>query len=258
MPPERELLCPIAEAKVERIDEGFLVDGLEPGLIELTLHGGDLIPKSLRGLRIVEGQTNTIRVAMQRGIRPRGRVRHSVSKATIEGAVIEFHDGSTLTSDGLGAFESERLLGKDALRIIHVSHPEYDHQWYRQMPIPDFRDIDLYLGGSEYRLEGLVENRASKPLPPSFRIRLAVNPATWELRRDMIIENSREFRIKNLYAATYRVELSFPGGEFPTQYRLVTIPRDPAPFQVRFVLEDGATFRGAVAPLNSAAVSSSS
>lgn len=224
-------------------EDGLSHEVVEPATYQLTLWGGDVIPVTRRGVDVKAGHRTIVDVELVRGIRPRGVLKHALHNRPIEGAVIDFGGFVRAITDAAGRFEVDRLVPKTALRLIKVGHDDFDDQVYRDILLNDHRNLELYLGGDEGVVIGEVVNASGRPIPERFVVKVTVEPL-WEVRREFEVVDASTFRVDNLYLGRYRVELHFPGGEFPTQRELVQIPRDTKFVSMRFELSVGGTLEG--------------
>ena len=242
-PAELEVLVDPAGEAPDATDRGFLFAELATGRYQVTVHGGDLVPITRRAVAVEDGKKTVVEFAMVRGIRPRGRLEDALDKRRIANASIDFNGMAEVFTDENGQFELQQILPRSALKKIIVNSPEYDRQIYRELVITDPEDILLVLGGGEGQIVGEVVNSSGRPLPDRFEVRVTIEPL-YHTRRSFFLEKATTFRIDNLYVAKYRLELHFPGGEFPTQYREVTMTPQEPHASVRINLEAGATLRG--------------
>lgn len=244
-PSERQLIMDPFEGQVDRSSDGFIIDQLAPGRYGLTIFGGDLVPVTMRSVVVKAGVETTYDVWMRRGIRPRGRIVDAMSGAGVARALIRFGDHAQIQAETDGSFRVEKLLPREALDFITIRSVNHDIHYYRRQLIPDPQDIKLALGGGgDVELSGVLANHTGGELPGRFRVRLLINPALWEVRRDETYENVREFRFRNLYRGRYRIEVSFPDGELSTIIDEITFTKDRDVESVVIRVERGINVRG--------------
>ncbi len=245
VPGERQLVMDPYVGVVDRSSEGFIVDELPPGRYSLTIFGGELVPVSLVAVEVSAGVETSIELWMSRGIRPRGRILDALSRAGIAKALIRFGEFAQIQTDANGAFRVDQLIPRQALDYITIQSVDYDLHYFRRQLIPDPGDIELSLGGGGVvELSGILDNQTGAPLPSEFRVRLFMNPAVWELRRDTVFTGTREFRFRNLYRGRYRIEVSFPDGSHSTIRSEVQFTQDRDVEEIVLPVSSGVTVSG--------------
>lgn len=229
--------------------EGFAQEKVDPAAYQITVWGGDIIPVTKRAVRVKAGHRTTLDLRLERGVKPRGLLLHALDRRPIAGATIDFNGAARIVTDSGGAFEIHQLLPKSALRVITIRHDQFDDQTYRDLALGDHRSLELFLGGDEGVIVAEIVNSSGRPIPERYVVKVTVEPL-WDVRREFEVENLATFRVENLYLTRYRVEVHFPGGEFPALRELVKIPRDTKVANVRLELTVGGTLAGRfLAPL---------
>lgn len=207
-------LSPAAGREGREADGTFLVEDLPAGSYMVTVHGGEIVARVVRGLVVRSGEETAHTLDIERGVRPRGRVFDALTKNGIPHAVVVFGD-ERLVADEHGQFASEPILPMSALRLITCSAADYDTIVFKQMVIPDPGDIQLGLGGGGGSLRVRLDRGGEGEAPKRVRARILINPAEWQVRRDHTFLFDEPIEFKNLFMAEYRLEVSFPDGEFP-------------------------------------------
>ena len=222
---------------------GFEFDSVPEGRVQVSVFGGDMVPQTHRAVPIEAGKRTLLELTVQEGLRPRGLVRRAPGGQPIAGAVIDFNGLARASSDAAGRFECDQIIPRRGLSLITVDAEGFDRLVQRGLAIADPQDIVIEVGGGDGKVLGEIVNRSSRPIPENMEVWLTIEPL-WERRRFQALSGATTFRFDNLYCFRYRVELHFPGGEFPTLYRTVEMTLAEPEATTRFVLEDGATVKG--------------
>ncbi len=226
---------------------GRELDAVPAGGYVLTVCGGDLLPVVYRALKVEAGKEKRLVFKVRRGVRPKGIVRDAADNTPIAGALVDFNGLARVTTDASGHFDVVRVLPRSALDVITIANEDYGTIPFKGLNIEDIGNMKLFLGGGKGVVNCEIVNGTSIELPKDAFLRVTL-PPLYEVRREMPLNGREIFQIRKMYEGTFRFEIHFPSGEFPTQRQRVKVPSwlpDKPPIaNVRFVLEPGATLRG--------------
>ncbi len=231
----------------ESVPGGFALDEVPAGRYTVSLLGGDIIPIPYRTVIVKDGKESRLKFKVLRGIRPKGRVLDASDNTPIANAKIDFNGMAQAVSDLEGYFAINKLIPRRALDVITVANEDYGSIPFKGLVIPDIGSMKLYLGGGKGVVHCEIITPTGEELPKNAFLRVTL-PPLYENRREVQLEGRAHVTVRKMYQGTFRFELHFPDGEFPTQRQLVEIPgwtpvKEPV-LEIRFILNQGITLQG--------------
>jgi hypothetical protein len=246
-PQELVVVCSPALPVFSVENGGWALDEVPAGRYSVSVLGGSIIPSALSSVVIEAGNETRLKFKVIRGIRPKGIVRDASDNTPIANVMVDFNAFASVKTDSAGRFAIEDLLPRTALDVITVGNEMYGTIPFRGLVVEDVGNMKLFLGGGKGVVHIEIVNATQKTIPKDAFLQVTL-PPTFEIRRQIPLRGREILKLEKMYNGTFRFELHFPRGEFPTQRIVHQVPMwqaDKAPVtQLRFVLRMGATLTG--------------
>lgn len=246
-PQEVIVLCEPTLPAFAAADGGWRLEAVPAGRYNVSVIGGNLVPSALQSLEVEDGKELRLHFKVRRGVRPKGTVRDAADNTPIANAMVNFNGMASAKTDIDGRFAIEQLLPRTALDVITVGNDVYGTIPFRGLLVEDVGNMKLFLGGGKGVVHVEIVNATRKAIPQNAFLRVTL-PPTYENRREVPLKGREVLKLEKMYSGSFRFELHFPDGDFPTQRIVHQVPMwqaDKAPVtQIRFVLRSGATLKG--------------
>ena len=238
-------LTPAAGRLVDNRSGSFRILDIPPGSYKMSVWADGFVPSRAHFVTVEPGRTHKLDITLSAGVVPRGRTVDAESGQPIGDATIEFVGHTRVLSDHNGSFEVPWAIPAVALENMVVSHPEYDTIAMLRHPWGDARNMQVGLGRGPCALIGRITQVGTRVLPAQGRIRAFMTSPDGgrELRRQIMIDTTKDFTIARMTAGAYAVILDFPGTNLPARTEEVHLG-SALPMEVVFPFGGGTRLEG--------------
>jgi hypothetical protein len=198
--------------------QGFLFIDLDPGVYYVSVASPSVVAKAATAV-VRAGEVAQVDLDLESGETIEGIVLDGLTAEPVTGATVEL-GGLQMQTDMWGRFKTPAPLPHRALEKVTAWAPDYDRSEARLLSVQNVKDVRLALnrGVGEVIGEFVLGPGVQKPPEHAIARLYRTYEQNRQLRRELVVRNSIDFKMSRVVPDKYQLEIEFPGTKMPRRF----------------------------------------